>query len=112
MDDKICIEHYYTNSEIETVTDFGHLYMAKDFNTFGVSSDGHWLFQNFSKNSALTPISIIDGASKHLQELDNSAAIITKDNFADYVINHSSEFDFSNFRLIYDVICNIIANVG
>lgn len=112
LGDKICIEHYYTDSEIETTTDFGHLYMAKDFNDFGVSLDGHWMFHNFSKNNSLTPISIIDGSSKHLQKIDGSATIITKDDFADYVINNSSEFDFSNFRLIYDVICSIITDAG
>ena len=30
--DKICIEHYYTDEEIETLTEYGHLYMGKDFN--------------------------------------------------------------------------------
>lgn len=106
--DKICIEHYYQNSEIEVSTDFGHLYMGKDFNNYGVSSDGHWIFQNFGKNKSMTPISIIDAANKHLQAYDGEAKIISKDDFADYVVNHPEEFDFSNFRQIFDVICNII----
>lgn len=31
VDDKISIEHYYTNAEIQTETGKGHLYMGKDF---------------------------------------------------------------------------------
>lgn len=33
--------------------------------------------------------------------------IITKDDFADYVINYPEEFCFENFIKIYDVICTI-----
>ena len=110
--DKICIEHYYSDTEIETVTDFGHLYMAKDFNEYGVSSDGHWIFQNFSRNSSLTHISIIDSANRHLQKHDGEAKIISKDDFADYVINHPDEFNFENFRKIFDVISAISIDVN
>lgn len=102
--DKICIEHYYTNSEIEMNTDFGHLYMGKDFNEYGQSSDRNWCFQNYAKNQSLTPISIIDGTNIHMQKLCGEAQIITKDDFADYVINHPTEFNFANFRKIFEVI--------
>lgn len=110
--DKICIEHYYSDTEIETVTDFGHLYMAKDFNEYGVSSDGHWIFQNFSRNSSFTHISIIDSANRHLQKHDGEAKIISKVDFADYVINHPDEFNFENFRKIFDVISAISIDVN
>ena len=43
-DDKICIEHYYSNAEIRTQTDFGHLYLGGDFDNYGVSADGTWIF--------------------------------------------------------------------
>ena len=109
LTDKICIEHYYSDSEIHSSTDFGHLYMGRDFDEYGVSSDGHWIFQNFSKNNSITPISIIDSGNKHLQKHDGEAKIISKDDFADYVANHPEEFNFDNFKLIFDVICKIIA---
>lgn len=108
LTDKICIEHYYRDSEIEMQTDFGHLYMGKDFNEFGISSDGHWIFQNFQENKSISAITIIDRSNKHLQRCDAEASIISKDDFAEYVINHPEEFDFSNFKLIYDIICDII----
>lgn len=110
-DDKICIEHYYSNAEIESVTEHGHLYMAKDFNKFGISSDQQWIFQNFERNNSLTPISIIDGSNKHLQRSDDNAKIISKDQFADFVTSHPDSFDFSNFEKIYEVICTIISEV-
>lgn len=106
-DDKICIEHYYSNDEIESLTDFGHLYMGKDFNPYGLSHDNKYCFQNFSKNKNITPISIIDNSNDHLQKLTEDASCITKDDFADYVISHPEEFNFENFKKIFDVILEI-----
>ena len=54
-DDKICIEHYYSNDEIEVLTDFGHLYMGKDFNQYGLSHDNKYCFHNFSKKYEYYP---------------------------------------------------------
>ena len=105
--DKICIEHYYSNHEIETATDYGHLYMGMDFNAHGLSDDGNWCFQNYECNQSMTAITIIDSGSKHMQKLKNEAQIISKDDFADYVINNPKEFDFSNFKKIYNVLVSI-----
>ena len=109
-DDKICIEHYYSNDEIEVVTDFGHLYMGKDFNQYGLSNDKKYCFQNFSKNNSITPISIIDSSNDHLQKLTEDACSITKDDFADYVISHPEEFNFENFKTIFNVMSEIISD--
>ena len=110
--DKICIEHYYTNSEIKTQTDFGCLYMGKDFNDYGLSNDGKWCFQDYSKNRSIMPITIIDGANKHMQKLCDDSYIITKDDFADYVINHPNEFCFENFEKIFKVIEEIVTETN
>ncbi len=107
VEDKICIEHYYSNQEIETQTDYGHLYMGKDFNSHGLSHDGNWCYQNYARNQSVTPLTIIDSSSRHMQKLTDEAQIISKDDFADYVINHPGEFDFSNFKKIFDVIVSI-----
>lgn len=109
-DDKICIEHYYSNEEIHADTGHGHLYMGMDFNDFGASTDGMWIFQNREKNSSLTSLSIIDGSNKHLQRLSKDARAATKDDFAEYVCSHVSDFNFENFRKIYDVIYEIYLN--
>ena len=101
LDDKICIEHYYSNREIKTETDGGHLYMGEDFNKFGVSTDQNWCFQNKEKNKGIRDITIVDSGCNHLQRISESAKIISKNDFADYVISHPMEFDFTNYRLIY-----------
>lgn len=106
-DSKICIEHYYSNSEIHTETGFGHLYMGMDFNEFGCSNDGKWIFKDRARNKGLTDIAIIDGGNNHLQRIAVDAHAATKDQFAEYVCAHPTEFNFENFRKIYDVICDI-----
>ena len=55
---------------------------------------------------------IIDSSSKHMQKLTDKAQVISKDDFADYVINHPDEFDFSNFKKIFDVIVSIDQDVN
>lgn len=62
--------------------------------------------QRFPKNS-VDPIKIIDASDKHMNKLQQNSSTITKDDFADYVINHPEEFIFDNFRKIYDVIVQI-----
>lgn len=110
-DDKICIEHYFSNSEIgKELPEHGHLYMGKDFNEYGVSNDGKYCFQGWSRNNSIKPISIIDGANKHLQQISDGAKIATKDQFAEYVINHPNEFNFDNFINIYELILKIVEN--
>ena len=111
LESKICIEHYYTNAEIQRETGHGHLYMGKDFSKFGVSSDGKWIFQKFQQNNSITEISIVDGTNTHLQRIADDAKIATKDQFAEYVSSHPEEFDFRNFQKIYDVICEIYTHV-
>lgn len=109
-DDKITIEHYYSNAEIETCTEHGHLYMGKDFDKFGKSSDGNWFFVGFPNNNAITPLSIIDSSKKQMNKINDNAKIISKNDFADYVMEHPDKFDFSNFKKIFDVICEINAD--
>ena len=106
-DDKIAIEHYYSNAEIETETEHGHLYMGKDFDDLGKTSDGNWLFVDFNKNTSITPISIIDGSKKQMKKINANAQIISKYNFAEYVTQNPDKFDFTNFRKIFDAICEI-----
>ena len=106
-DDNIAIEHYYSNAEIEIETDHGHLYMGKDFDKFGKSSDENWFFVGFANNSAITPLSIIDSSKKQLNKINDKAKIISKNDFADYVMENPEKFDFTNFKKIFDVICEI-----
>ena len=64
------------------------------------------------KNRSIMPITIIDGANKHMQKLCDDSYIITKDDFADYVINHPNEFCFENFEKIFKVIEEIVTETN
>ena len=107
IDDKICIEHYFSNDEIKTETQNGRLYMKNDFDKYGTSNDGSWSFKGFTKNNSLTDISIIDANSNHLEQKKDGAKIITKEDFAEYVQQHTSEFNFQNFKKIFEILIEI-----
>ena len=62
------------------------------------------------KNTNITPITIIDNSNDHLQKQTDNACRITKDGFADYVISHHDEFNFENFKKIFNVISEIAFN--
>lgn len=103
MDDKICIEHYFSNTEIKkSINGQGRLYMGNDFDKYGVSRDRKFCFQGWKRNKGINAISIIDAANKHIQEISDDAKIVTKDQFAEYVVNHPEEFNFKNFIRIYE----------
>lgn len=106
-EDRISIEHYYSNSEIKKDLGCGHLYLGSDFNEFGRSEDGTWFFHNWKRNTNIKPYSVIDRSCIHLQEMDHGARIASKDDFANYVMNHPEEFDFHNFINIYNLINEI-----
>lgn len=106
FEDKICIEHYYTNSEIKTNTEKGRLYMGNDFDKFGTSNDGYWSYKNFANNNSISELSIID-SSCPLEQKDDSSKIISKTDFANYIIGHKDKFNFDNFSKIFDVIKEI-----
>lgn len=110
IDDKICIEHYYSDAEIKSDTEHGHLYMGNDFDAYGQSSDGNFSYHFKQGYQCIPPLQIIDSSNSKIQKKNANAQMITKDDFADYVTNHREEFSFENFKLIYNVICEIINN--
>lgn len=111
-DSKICIEHYYSNDEIKANIGKGHLYMANDFNEYGVSADNKWVFHKLKSNNSITDISIIDSSNNHLQRLKNDSQIISKDEFANYVMENPTKFNFNNFIKIFNIINEIIQYVN
>lgn len=112
--DPICIEHYYTNAEIKKDTGKGRLYLWDDFDKFGKSLDGNWVFKDFQSNNSVKRKIIDNSQGNHLQKIKDFAEkfICSKDDFADYVMNHPEEFDFSNFQKIYDVVVDIMKDAG
>lgn len=108
-DDKICIEHYYSNSEIiKTLDDGKKLYLGKEFNELGISNDNLFFAQGWRKKPK-SDIVLFSSNDDVLQMLCENAKnkLASKDDFAEYVVKNSSEFNFENFRKIFDLIKEI-----
>lgn len=113
---EICIEHYYSDAEIEKEIEVNgtkrHLYMGKDFNSSGFN----YSLDRFCERQDLCgpgKINIIEGSQgervrKLSDENDTTNYAIPKSTFADYVISHAEEFDFSNFIPLFELIKTII----
>lgn len=106
-DDKISIEHYYTNAELLIDTGKGHLYQWGDFDKFGTSYDGCWSIKDYAKNTNNNALRIVDKNLRGLERKSDAAQIISKDEFANYVAEHPDCFDVANFAKIYDLIKRI-----
>lgn len=106
-EDKITIEHYYTDAEIQKETGKGHLYQGKDFDKYGTSLDKNLFYSGFSHRNIL-PYQIVDAGCKHIEKISDEKALCSKNDFAEYVLTHPNEFDFKNFKLVYELIYKII----
>lgn len=98
-EDKITIEHYYTDAEIQKETGKGHLYQGKDFDKYGTSLDKNLFYSGFSHRNIL-PYQIVDAGCKHIEKISDEKALCSKNDFAEYVLTHPNEFDFKNFKLV------------
>ena len=107
VDDKISIEHYYTNAEIQTETGKGHLYMGKDFDEYGMSIDKNLFYSKFSRCKVL-PNQIVDSGCSRIERTSEKRTLCSKNDFAEYVTSNSEKFNFENFKLIYELIYKII----
>lgn len=114
---EICIEHYYTDAEIEKEIDINgikrHLFMGKDFNSMGYNCELDCICER-KELCGPGKINIIDGTKgekvrKLSDESDTTNYAISKSGFADYVRMHTDEFDFSNFIQLFELIKTIIA---
>ena len=113
---EICIEHYYSDAEIETEIEINgikrHLYMGKDFNSNGYN----YSLDVFCERKDLCgpgKINILDGSQgerirKLSDETDSTNYAISKSDFAEYVRSHADEFDFSNFIPLFEMIKSIV----
>ena len=113
---KICIEHYYSDAEIEKEIEINgikrHLFMGKDFNAYGCNKALDRFCEKRNKCGS-GKINIIDGTQgERVRNLSDDNDItnyaITKSDFVDYVTHHTDEFDFSNFIPLFELIKTII----
>lgn len=112
----ICIEHYYSDTEIKTEVDFGgvkrRLYIGNEFNTAGHNMT---LGVYCEKKNSCGPesIAIIEGTSKErvfsFNDNERSTNLaLPKMKFAEYVSQHPNEFSFSNFIEFFKILKQII----
>lgn len=113
---QICIEHYYTDEEIEKEIETDgvkrHLFMGKDFDTFGHNYE-LGLFCERKDLCGENRINIIEGSQgdrvyKLSDEGNQTNYALPKSKFVDYVIAHPDEFDFENFVPLFELIKTII----
>lgn len=107
-DDRISIEHYYSNAELSLDIGCGHLYLWHDFDKYGTSYDKCWSIKNYTKNNNSNPLRIIDKNDRNLEQKSDDAKIISKNEFANYVIAHPEKYNVDNFAQIYNLIKKIV----
>lgn len=112
----ICIEHYYSDTEIKTEMDVSgvrrRLYLGKEFNKNGYSK----ILNAFCEKKNVCgseSIAIIEGTSKErVFSLDDDECSINlalpKMKFAEYVNQYPNEFSFSNFIEFFKILKQII----
>lgn len=112
--DKISIEHYYNRTNLlKQNVEQRRLFLGEEFHYSAKSIDGK--YQVFVSEERMKNIvadnKIIDNNVYALTDLKNENNVaMSKDNFADLVSDNvfNSDFDFSNFKLIFDKIKEII----
>lgn len=116
----ICIEHFYKDYEIKTPVEINgikrRIYLGNEFTNDGISLDGK-LFCRDRNSCGDGKINIIDGNDEKsvyaINDPDKINLALPKMEFAKRILGHSPEFasfDFDSFRLIFDVIKQILDN--
>ena len=112
--DEISIEHYYLVDDLTKVDNDGRrLFWGKEFHASGCSTNGEYRTKFSNIQNYAGKAHIIDDKvykSEDLEEKTNVA--LTKNRFAEYIYENNEYahgFDFSNFRMIFDVIQEICA---
>lgn len=109
---KISIEHYYRKSDLLKEDENGRrLFLGRDFYDSGNSKDGNHQTKISKIQDKIKVNGIIDDKvySKGDLKMETNIAL-TKNDFSELVSDdkYSKDFDFSNFRKIYDIIKEII----
>lgn len=122
-DDLISIEHYLKDEELTTKDDKGRrMFLAKEFSQQGIDKQTHQFMcryiANNSKKQGYHPLLIIDGNDdKKVYKINDDKAefnyALSKENFVTNIedgIYGFDNFDFSEFRKIFDIINEIVEN--
>lgn len=104
--DQISIEYYYPDSDLKKEDQYGRrLFDGLEFHKSGNSKCGNFQTQERSKAGKQV---IIDSGVFKADDLDwQSSRALSKNNFAEYILNKDAEFSdiqFSNFKKIFEII--------
>lgn len=116
--DKISIEHYFTDKELMTEDINGHrLYLAKEFDVNGINSDKTKICKYLVYNrDKVDDIYVLSGSDdKKVLDLNNKQNVsLTKAEFCNYVcrdVDNFNNFDFNNFKIIIDKINKLVSMI-
>ena len=108
---KISIEHYYHKKDL-LKEDQNHrrLYLGAEFDGFSRVSNDNLLITKAKIEHKVKINGIIDEKVYKIGDKNHTNIALTKNDFADLVSNdiYAKDFDFSNFRKIYDMIKMIV----
>ena len=114
-DERISIEHYFSDDELLTEDENGHrLYQAKEFNKNGITADNSKICKYLVFNrEEVDDIYILSGSGdKKVTDLDGDKNYsLSKADFCRNVCNDAEKFNnfnFESFRLIIDRISKVI----
>lgn len=112
---KISIEHYYHKKDLQKInSDERRLFLGEEFIDNGNSKDAKFQTRISNVANKIKVNGIIDEKVYYRDDIYQTKSIaMTKNDFADLVCgntDYASDFDFSNFKQIIDII-RIIANI-
>lgn len=111
----ISIEHYYHRKDLLKLdSNQRRLFLGEEFYESGNSKDGNYQTKISQIQNKVKINGVIDEKVYEKSDLEMKTNIaLTKDNFSDLVSNseYSKDFDFSNFKRIYDILKEIIEDV-
>lgn len=115
--ESITIEHYYKRNNLTKPDNNGRrIFLGDEFFPSSNSKDGHYQTRISQIQNKIKVNGIIDEKVYRKDDLEQKNSIaLTKNDFAELVLNdynYTTDFDFSNFRMIFDVIRLILSDVN
>lgn len=111
--DKISIEHYYRRIDLTKLDNNGRrLFLGDEFFDSSNSKDGKYQTRISQIQNKIKVNGIIDEKVYRKEDLEQKNSIaLTKNDFAELILhdaNYRSDFEFSNFNKIFDIVKLII----
>lgn len=106
----ISIEHYYSDDLIKTEYDSRRLFMANEFDEFGIDDSRQYTCRKQSK-CGKEKITVMDSSDEIVLISDKTNKALSKNEFVEHLISRKAGFEncsYDQFKKIYDCILSII----